>query len=93
VSVVAPTKDHTTRGDLRLVAHQVRYEQKAFWINKTGAMFTIGFSVIFLVMLGATNGTQTISYLGNITNDQYYVPGFIAYASWPRASACSRAIW
>ena len=59
--------------------HQVRYEQKAFWINKTGAMFTIGFSVIFLCMLGATNGTQTISYLDNITNDQYYVPGFIAY--------------
>jgi len=42
-------------------------------------MFTIGFSVIFLIMLGATNGTQTISYLDNITNDQYYVPGFIAY--------------
>jgi ABC-2 type transport system permease protein len=57
----------------------VIFEQKAFWINKTGAMFTIGFSVIFLIMLGATNGTETISYLGNITNDQYYVPGFIAY--------------
>ncbi len=76
---VAPQKDHTWTGDLRLVVHQVRYEQKAFWINKTGAMFTIGFSVIFLIMLGATNGTQTISYLDNITNDQYYVPGFIAY--------------
>jgi ABC-2 type transport system permease protein len=73
------TRDHTLASDLRLVVHQVRYEQKAFWINKTGAMFTIGFSVIFLIMLGATNGTQTISYLGNITNDQYYVPGFIAY--------------
>jgi len=39
---VAPQKDHTWTGDLRLVVHQVRYEQKAFWINKTGAMFTIG---------------------------------------------------
>ena len=78
VDVVAP-KQRIWRRDLRLVIHQVRYEQKAFWINKTGAMFTIGFSVIFLIMLGATNGTQTISYLGNITNDQYYVPGFIAY--------------
>jgi len=76
---VGARRNHTWRGDLRLVVHQVRYEQKAFWINKTGAMFTIGFSVIFLVMLGATNGHQTISYLGNITNDQYYVPGFIAY--------------
>ena len=76
---LTPPRKLTRRGDLRLVAHQVRYEQKAFWINKTGAMFTIGFSVIFLIMLGATNGTQTISYLGNITNDQYYVPGFIAY--------------
>jgi ABC-2 type transport system permease protein len=61
------------------VLHQVRYEQNAFWINKVGAIFTIGFSVLFLVMLGATDGKQTISYLGNITLDQYYVPGFIAY--------------
>lgn len=77
--ITPPRKDHTRTSDLRLVLHQVRYEQKAFWINKVGALFTIGFSVLFLVMLGATNGKQTISYLGNITNDDYYVPGFIAY--------------
>ena len=65
--------------DLRLVARQVRFEQLAFWLNRVGAAFTIGFSVVFLVMLGATAGTSRVSYLGNIELIQYYVPGFVAY--------------
>jgi ABC-2 type transport system permease protein len=65
--------------DLRLVARQVRFEQLAFWLNRLGAIFTVGFSVIFLVMLGATAGNSRISYLGNIRLIQYYVPGFVAY--------------
>jgi ABC-2 type transport system permease protein len=65
--------------DVRLVARQVRYEQLAFWLNRLGAIFTVGFSVIFLVMLGATTGNSRISYLGNIRLIQYYVPGFVAY--------------
>jgi len=69
----------SVKKDLRLVLHQVKYEQMAFWVNRTGAIFTIGFSVLFLVLLGATNGSQTISSLHNITNDQFYVPGFAAY--------------
>jgi len=65
--------------DVRLVAHQVRYEQMAFWINRIGAIFTVGFSVLFLVMLGASAGNSRISYLGNIKLVQYYVPAFVAY--------------
>jgi ABC-2 type transport system permease protein len=65
--------------DIRLVAHQVRYEQMAFWINRAGAIFTVGFSVLFLVLLGASAGNSRISYLGNIRLVQYYVPGFVAY--------------
>jgi ABC-2 type transport system permease protein len=65
--------------DVRLVTHQVRYEQMAFWINRIGAVFTVGFSVIFLVMLGASAGNSRISYLGNIKLVQYYVPAFVAY--------------
>jgi ABC-2 type transport system permease protein len=67
------------RGDLRLVVRQVRFEQLAFWLNRLGAVFTIGFSVVFLVMLGATAGNSRVSYLGNIKLVQYYVPGFVAY--------------
>jgi ABC-2 type transport system permease protein len=66
-------------GGLRLVAHQVRYEQLSFWVNRVGAIFTVGFSVVFLILLGASAGNSRVSYLGNIKLIQYYVPGFIAY--------------
>ncbi|MGO8874981.1 MAG: ABC transporter permease [Acidimicrobiales bacterium] len=66
-------------GDVGLVAHQVRYEQLAFWVNRVGAVFTVGFSVVFLVLLGASAGNSRISYLGNIKLVQYYVPAFVAY--------------
>jgi ABC-2 type transport system permease protein len=65
--------------DVGLVAHLVRYEQLSFWVNRVGAAFTVGFSVIFLVLLGATAGNSRIKYLGNIKLIQYYVPGFVAY--------------
>jgi ABC-2 type transport system permease protein len=66
-------------GDVRLVAHQIRYEQLAFWLNRVGAIFTVGFSVVFLVLLGASAGNSRISFLGNIKLVDYYVPGFVAY--------------
>ncbi len=65
--------------DVRLVVHQVKYEQLAFWLNRVGAVFTVGFSVVFLVLLGLSAGNQRVSDLGNIRLVQYYVPGFIAY--------------
>ena len=52
--------------DVGLVAHEVRYEQLIFWVNRMGAIFTVGFSVVFLVLLGASAGNTRISYLGNI---------------------------
>jgi ABC-2 type transport system permease protein len=65
--------------DLRLVARQVRFEQLAFWLNRVGAAFTIGFSVVFLILLGASAGNSRVAFLGNIRLVQYYVPGFVAY--------------
>jgi ABC-2 type transport system permease protein len=65
--------------DLRLVGRQVHYEQLSFWLNPIGAAFTVGFSVIFLILLGASAGNSRISFLGNIRLVQYYVPGFAAY--------------
>jgi ABC-2 type transport system permease protein len=65
--------------DLRLVALQVRYEQLSFWRNRTGAIFTVIFSVVFLLLLGASAGSSRIAFLGNIKLIQYYVPGFVAY--------------
>ncbi len=66
-------------GDLRLVARQVRYEQLAFWRNRVGAVFTVGFSVVFLLLVGSAAGTSRIKYLHNIRLVQYYTSGFVAY--------------
>jgi ABC-2 type transport system permease protein len=65
--------------DPRLVWRQVGYEQLSFWRNPFAAVFTVGFSVVFLVLLGASGGTERISSLGNIRTVEYYVPGFVAY--------------
>jgi ABC-2 type transport system permease protein len=65
--------------ELRLVVRQVGYEQLSFWLNTIGAAFTVGFSLLFLLMLGASAGGSRVSYLHNIKLVQYYVPGFIAY--------------
>ncbi|HEX3794157.1 MAG TPA: ABC transporter permease [Acidimicrobiales bacterium] len=65
--------------DLRLIGRQVRFEQLSFWLNPFGALFTIVFSVLFLVLLSSTAGSQNISYYAGIKATQYYVPSFIAY--------------
>jgi ABC-2 type transport system permease protein len=65
--------------DIRLVGRQTWYEQLSFWLNPIGAAFTIGFSVIFLLLLGASAGSSRISFYGHIKLIQYYVPGFVAY--------------
>jgi ABC-2 type transport system permease protein len=66
--------------DLKLVGRQVWFEQLSFWLNPIGAIFTVGFSLVFLLLLGASAGQSKIggSY-GNIKLIQYYVPGFVAY--------------
>jgi ABC-2 type transport system permease protein len=65
--------------DLRMTARQIYYEQLNFWLNPLAALFTVGFSVVFLVLLGSSSGTSTNSTLGGVKVIQYYVPGFISY--------------
>jgi ABC-2 type transport system permease protein len=79
VSSPLPIRRFDLFGDLRLVLRQVRYEQQAFWLNKVGAVFTIIFSVVFLVFLGIAAGNSRVSGLGDVKEVQYYVPGFVAY--------------
>ena len=77
----AGTGTGTFRGvaDLRLVARQVRYEQLGFWLNPVAAVFTVGFSVVFLVLLASAAGNGRFAQYGNIREVQYYTPGFVAY--------------
>jgi ABC-2 type transport system permease protein len=65
--------------DLRLVGRQIYYEQLSFWLNPIGAIFTIGFPLVFLILLGASAGSSRVKILGNIKLIQYYVPGFVAF--------------
>jgi ABC-2 type transport system permease protein len=63
--------------ETRLAVRQVRYEQLAFWRNPFGAAFTVVFSVVFLVFLGASGGKFKV--LGDLRAVDYYTPGFVAY--------------
>ena len=65
--------------DAGLVARQVGFEQLSFWLNPIGALMTIAFSVVFLILLGATAGKSTVSSYGGIKLIEYYVAGFCGY--------------
>jgi ABC-2 type transport system permease protein len=65
--------------DLPLVARQVWFEQLSFWLNPIGAILTIGFSVVFVVIFLSTSGHSTIGYLAHINLGQYYLPAFVTY--------------
>jgi ABC-2 type transport system permease protein len=75
----AQTRRFYGLSDLRLVGRQIYYEQLSFWLNPIGAIFTIGFPLVFLILLGASAGSSRVKLLGNIKLIQYYVPGFVAF--------------
>src|SRR3984957_14288312 len=83
MSKAAPTqKAGSYQGikDLKMVFRQVRFEQLSFWLNPLGAFFTLGFSTVFLVLLGAIAGHSTIgSGYGKVKLVQYYLGGFVSY--------------
>jgi ABC-2 type transport system permease protein len=66
-------------GHLRMVGRQIYYEQLNFWLNPLAAVFTVGFSVVFLILLGSSAGQSSSSTLGGVKVIQYYVPGFVSY--------------
>jgi ABC-2 type transport system permease protein len=83
MSTAAPVPARQTRrfegmSDFKLIASQTRFEQLSFWLNPVGAFFTVGFSTIFLIILGSSSGHSNVSFL-HIRLIQYYVAGFIAY--------------
>lgn len=66
-------------GDLAIAARQVRFEQKAFWRNPAGAVFTFAFPLLFLVIFSTLNSGQRIDDRGGITFVTFFVPGIIAF--------------
>jgi ABC-2 type transport system permease protein len=61
-----------------LAAHQLRYDQKAFWRNPASVFFTVAFPVIVLVILVSIFGGQTVEVRGGIDATTYYVPAIIS---------------
>jgi ABC-2 type transport system permease protein len=69
------------RRDLGLAAWQVRYEQRAFWRNRSRAFFAFLMPIMFLVIFGSIyNGRTTGEHGGGIPYNDFFVPGILAYA-------------
>jgi ABC-2 type transport system permease protein len=60
-----------------LVAHQFRYDQKAFWRNPASVFFTVMFPVVLLLIFATVFGDQTVNVRGGIKTTTYYVPAII----------------
>jgi ABC-2 type transport system permease protein len=69
------------RNNVRLLAHQVLYEQLSFWRNPQAAIFTFAFPVLFITILGALFGSQSKhSSFGGLPVLEYYIPTIAAMA-------------
>ncbi len=65
--------------DLRLLGRQIRFEQRAFWRNRSRAFFAVAFPLVFLLVFNAVNGGHHIDELGGIGYSTWFVPGILAY--------------
>ncbi|MGI8983382.1 MAG: ABC transporter permease [Acidimicrobiales bacterium] len=66
-------------GDLAIAGRQLRFEQKAFWRNPAGAVFTFAFPLLFLVVFSTLNSGARIEERGNISFVTFFVPGIVAF--------------
>jgi ABC-2 type transport system permease protein len=65
---------------LPLAIHQFRYDQRIFWRNPAAVGFTVMFPVIFLLLVGAIVGDQTIKSEGGTEGTTYIVAASITVA-------------
>jgi ABC-2 type transport system permease protein len=64
---------------LTLVAHQFRYDQKAFWRNPAAVFFTVMFPVVVFLILAVVFDGSTVTVHGvGIEATTYYVPAIMA---------------
>ena len=64
--------------DLAVAAHQVRYEQKAYWRNPMAAVFTFAFPIIFLIVVGSSAGASKVPGY-TLRYDQYVVVAMLTF--------------
>lgn len=65
---------------LGLLAHQFRYDQKAFWRNPAAVFFTVLFPVVVFIILAVVFADTKLAVRGGIEATTYYVPAIIALA-------------
>jgi ABC-2 type transport system permease protein len=70
----------TWRRDLGLAGWQVRYEQRAYWRNRGRGLFTFAFPLMFLLIFASLDRDQHLASRGGIPEDDFLVPGILAYA-------------
>lgn len=64
--------------NLTLIAHQFRFDQKAFWRNPASVFFTVVLPLIFLIIFGTVFGNDTVKNHGGMKMSSYYVAGIMA---------------
>jgi ABC-2 type transport system permease protein len=69
----------TPARDLRLAAHQVLDDQRAFWRNRGRAFFSFALPLMFLVIFASLNHGDRLEDRGGIPADAFVVPGLLAY--------------
>ena len=76
---VDPTPQARRRsGRLRLAVHQVGYEHRSFWRNRSRAFFSFVMPVMLLVVFGSLIGHQRIAERADISFATFFVPGILA---------------
>jgi ABC-2 type transport system permease protein len=69
-----------TRSPYALVAHQVRFDVRAFRRNRQASLSTLALPVLLLVILVSANSGETATYRGrSVSLAQYLTPGLAAF--------------
>lgn len=63
----------------RLLAHQVRLEQRAFWRNPEAAFFTFSLPIGLLLIFGAINSGDNVRGRPGLDPLTLFVPGILAF--------------
>jgi ABC-2 type transport system permease protein len=63
--------------NLRLLARQIRYENRAFWRNPAAAFFTFAFPLIFMFVFQAIFGSQVE---GGLSAASFFTPAIVAFS-------------
>jgi ABC-2 type transport system permease protein len=65
---------------LRLLLHQLRYEQLLYWRSPSSAVFTFALPIVMLVIFASINRDTRVQALAGLGYTQYFVPGMVAFS-------------